>query len=224
MYNIIREYDKVLVGMSPEIPSRCFPFDSNVNETFALSVFRYAIESLLHWSPAEAYQLFTPEIARKMKLTPLLDYVIFPSELSHANTEYIIHLLYPRKVPYDFMKYTIEMYEKVRAGKRRYPKDFMFGGKGLKRATICLQYALKEEHIFLSVEAMYRYFSSQEAMEFLKQNKLHQLYYSFYQSPLDFLHYSLPEHIRNDFYYDRYRFIYSYRKRYGSYPPGINIQ
>lgn len=222
MYNIIREYERVLVGMTPEISKKNFPFDESVNEKFALFVFRYAIEELLKWSPWEAYRLFTPAIVEKMKLTPLLEYINFPSDVTPQDTEYIVHLLYPRKIPYDFARYALNIYEKVRAGKCRYPKDYMFGGKGLKRATICLQYALKEEHLFDSVEEMYRYFASTEATEFLKRNKLHQLYYSFYSSPLDFLHYSLPEDLRSELYYGYYGFVYLYRKRYGTNPPGIS--
>lgn len=221
MYNIIREYERVLVGMSSEISKKNFPFDDSVNEKFALSVFRYAIEELLRWSPWEAYRLFTPAIVKKMKLTPLLNYICFPSEVGKEDTEYIIHLLYPRKIPYDFTRYTLQVYEQVRNGERKYPKDYMFGGKGLKRATICLQYALKEEKLFSSIESMYRYFASADGMDFLKRNKLHQLYYSFYSSPLDFLHYSLPPSMRNDLYYGYYNFIYTYKTRYGVNPPGI---
>lgn len=221
MYNIIREYERVLVGMSPEISKKNFPFDDLVNEKFALSVFRYAIEELLKWSPLEAYRLFTPSIVERMKLTPLLKYICFPSDVTCDDTEYIVHLLYPQKVPYDFVRYTLNIYEQVRAGKRRYPKDFMFGGKGLKRATICLQYALKEVYLFSSLEEMYQYFATPEAMGFLKENKLYQLYCSFYKSPLDFLHYSLSESMRNDFYYEYYSFIYMYKKQYNAFPPGM---
>ena len=198
MYNIIREYERVLVGMSPEISKKNFPFDDLVNEKFALSVFRYAIEELLKWSPLEAYRLFTPSIVDRMKLTPLLKYICFPSDVTRDDTEYIVHLLYPQKDTY-----------------------FMFGGKGLKRATICLQYALKEVYLFSSLKEMYQYFATPEAMEFLKENKLYQLYCSFYKSPLDFLNYSLSESMRNDFYYEYYSFLYMYKKQYNALPPGM---
>lgn len=219
MYNLLREYEQILIGRQDTISNKFFPFDEAVNEKFALTVFRYAIEILLRWSPRDAYRLFTPVIVKKMKLTPLLDYIRFPSDITNAHTDYIIHLLYPRNIPFDFTRYVLETYEKVMCGKIKYPKDYMFGGKGLKRATICLQYALKKEHIFSSVEEMYQYFASAEAVEFLKRNKLYQLYYSFYHSPLEFLHNSLPETVRNHLYYDWYRFVFYYRKHFGTAPP-----
>ena len=48
-----------------------------------------------------AYRLFSPAVIETMKLTQLLNYINFPTELTKDNTEYIVYLIYPKEVPYD---------------------------------------------------------------------------------------------------------------------------
>lgn len=88
--DVINEYEQVLIGNLPKIPPRLFQNEPSANEHLALSVFRYAIEKLLRWTPMEAYRLFSPAVIETMKLTQLLNYINFPTELTKDNTEYIV--------------------------------------------------------------------------------------------------------------------------------------
>ena len=123
--DIISEYEQVLIGNIPKIPPRLFQNEAPANEHLALVVFRYAIEKLLRWTPVEAYQMFSPAVVETMKLKQLLSYIKFPTELTKDNTEYIVYLIYPKEVPYDFAKYVIQTYEKVVNGEIRYPREYM---------------------------------------------------------------------------------------------------
>lgn len=219
LMDIISEYEHVLVGNLPKIPPRLFQNEPAANEQLALTVFKYAIEKLLQWTPKEAYKLFSPDVIETMKLTQLLNYIDFPTELTKNNTEYIVYLIYPKEVPYDFAKYVIQTYNKVLNGERRYPREYMYGNKGLIRASICLQYAIKNNIVFHSVEEMYRFFCSPNGLAFLKEKKLYQLYKSFYKTPLQFLHFSLPDGLKNELYYNYYTFLINYKKKYGELPP-----
>lgn len=212
--NIIAEYEQILIGNKVQFSSKNFQFGVGGNERAALSVFRYAIEKLLKWNPQEAYRLFNYQICEKMKLTPLLKYIRFPEELTANNTEYIITLLYPKQIKYDFSKYVIQVYKEVAAGQRKYPKTYMFGNKGLIRATVCLRYVLSRQKIFNNTEEMYKYFSSQTGMKFLIDNKLYQLYNCFYCTPLEYLHNSLPEDHQNELLFNFYAFCYRFRIQY----------
>ena len=60
--DVINEYEQVLIGNLPKIPPRLFQNEPSANEHLALSVFRYAIEKLLRWTPMEAYRLFSPAV------------------------------------------------------------------------------------------------------------------------------------------------------------------
>ena len=217
--DVINEYEQVLIGNLPKIPQRLFQNEPSANEHLALSVFRYAIEKLLRWTPMEAYRLFSPAVIETMKLTQLLNYINFPTELTKDNTEYIVYLIYPKEVPYDFAKYVIKVYRQVLNGDIRYPREYMYGNKGLVRAGICLQYAIKNNMVFHSVEEMYRFFCSPEGLTFLREKKLYQLYKSFYKTPVQFLHFSLPDSLKSELYYNYYTFLINYKKKYGELPP-----
>ena len=69
--DVINEYEQVLIGNLPKIPPRLFQNEPSANEHLALSVFRYAIEKLLRWTPMEAYRLFSPAVIETMTLTQL---------------------------------------------------------------------------------------------------------------------------------------------------------
>lgn len=217
--DIISEYEQVLIGNISKIPPRLFQNEPAANEQFALSVFQYAIENLLCWTPTETYQLFSPAVVETMRLKQLLNYIKFPSELTKDNTEYIVYLIYPKDVPYDFAKYVIQTYNKVLNGEIRYPREYMYGNKGLVRSGICLQYAIKNSKVFHSVEEMYRFFCSPEGFAFLREKKLYQLYKSFYDNPLQYLHYSLPDSLKNELYFNYYTFLDNYKKEFGKLPP-----
>lgn len=220
--NIIPEYEEILCGIRYQFSFRHFSFGEATNEKIALQVMKYAIEKLLKWTPEQAFCFFTPDIVRKMKLEPLLKYIRFPCELSHLDTDYIVSMLYPKQVTYPFQKRVIEVYKKVLAGETKYPKDYMYGNKGLIRSHICLQYALKESRLFNNKEELYHFFSTSQCSKFLKDKKLYQLYCNFYKTPVDYLHNSLSPDMRNELYYQFYLFVYYYRQKYRCEPPKLS--
>ena len=66
---------------------------------------------------------------------------------------------------------------------------------------------------------MYRFFCSPEGLTFLREKKLYQLYKSFYKTPVQFLHFSLPDSLKSELYYNYYTFLINYKKKYGELPP-----
>lgn len=213
--SVIAEYEQILIGNLEGFSPRYFQRKSLRNEKVALAVYRYAIEELLEWTPVDADRFFSLTVADRMKLTPLLLYIDFPPEIIDVQGKitYVLHLLYPQQIHYDFRGYVIEIYTEVLQGKRKYPRDFMYGHKGLLRAEICLQYILNKEMVFESKESLYEFFTSGNIYGFLKKKKLYQLYRSFFAKPLDYLHESLPEEIRNEFLYQFYNFAREWKKQ-----------
>ena len=94
----------------------------------------------------------------------------------------------------------------------RYPKDYMYGYLGMLRAKICLQYSINQNCVFKSADDLYAFFASKECIKYLKANKLYQLYVSFYTSPLEYMHDSMPSNIKNDFLYHNYMFLLRLRQ------------
>ena len=80
------------------------------------------------------------------------------------------------------------------------------------RANICLQYSISKNCLFKSADELYKFFASKECIKYLKQNKLYQLYVSFYSSPLEYMHDSIPSSIKNEFLFHNYMFMTKYNE------------
>ena len=209
---IINDYEEVLIGNRKKIPTGYFLFDKKGNERVALSVIRYAIENLLGWDIKNAIRLFNKNYITLMKLEQMVSYIAFPSDVTKEDTEYILYLLYPKYIDYDVKRYTLRIYEKVLNNQGRYPKDYMYGYLGMLRAKICLQYSINKNCLFKSIDDLYSFFASKDCIKYLKANKLYQLYTSFYSSPLEYLHDSMPSSIKNEFLYHNYTFIKKFQE------------
>ena len=209
---IINEYEEILIGNRKKISSNYFLFDKKGNERVALSVIRYAIENLLGWDVHNAIELFNSNYISFMKLDQMVKYIVFPSDVTKDDTEYILYLLYPKYVDYDIKRYTLRIYEKVMNNEGRYPKDYMYGYLGMLRAKICLQYAINQNLLFKSADDLYNFFASKDCIKYLKQNKLYQLYVSFYSTPLEYMHDSMPSSVKNEFLFHNYMFLNKYQQ------------
>lgn len=209
---IVNEYEEVLISNRKKISNSYFLFDKKGNERVALTVIRYAIENLLGWDVNTAISLFNPNYISFMKLDQMVDYIDFPSDVTRDDTEYILYLLYPKYVDYDVKRYTLRIYKKVLNNECRYPKDYMYGYLGMLRAKICLQYAINQNCLFKSTDEMYKFFASKSCIKYLKENKLYQLYTSFYSNPLEYMHDSMPSTVKDDFLFHNYIFMIKYQK------------
>ena len=209
---IINEYEEILIGNRKKISSNYFLFDKKGNERVALSVIRYAIENLLGCDVHNAIKLFNSNYISFMKLDQMVKYIVFPSDVTKDDTEYILYLLYPKYVDYDIKRYTLRIYEKVMNNEGRYPKDYMYGYLGMLRAKICLQYAINQNLLFKSADDLYNFFASKDCIKYLKQNKLYQLYVSFYSTPLEYMHDSMPSSVKNEFLFHNYMFLNKYQQ------------
>lgn len=209
---ILNEYEEILIGNRSQISGCYFIFDRKGNERVALTVIKYALENLLGWNRYESIQFFNANYIEIMKLNQMVSYIDFPSDVTRDDTEYILHLLYPRQVDYEIRKYTLRVYDDVMAGKRRYPKDYMYGSLGMTRAKICLQHVLRNTKLFKTPDELYKFFITPECLRYLKKNKLYQLYISFYDTPLEYMYDSIPSSLKNEFLFHNYMFESLYEK------------
>ena len=159
-----------------------------------------------------AIKLFNSNYISFMMLDQMVKYIVFPSDVTKDDTEYILYLLYPKYVDYDIKRYTLRIYEKVMNNEGRYPKDYMYGYLGMLRAKICLQYAINQNLLFKSADDLYNFFASKDCIKYLKQNKLYQLYVSFYSTPLEYMHDSMPSSVKNEFLFHNYMFLNKYQQ------------
>lgn len=206
--SILYEYDLICLGKKHEFSKSFFSNNSRHNQNLAISVFKYAIEYYLKWTPEETAKFLDEKVIDLMKLRQLLNYINFPMELDpKKDFFYIAHLMYPKRISYDLSDLVICAYRRILKGeKNKFIKNYMNATRGDINARICFRYMLEQFFQFTSVEEMYKYFSSTEGYKALKKYRLAGICSDMFESPLEFLHESLPDSQKDHFWYNYYRF------------------
>jgi hypothetical protein len=207
--NIIKDYENLLTKEEGvNLSASYFCYNTYNNHKLALVLFRYAIETVLNWSPMEVVNCLDIETIGRLNLLVPFKYLIFPEELNkRRDCFYVAHLLYPKVIPYNMREYVIISYKRVLSQETgKFSKSFFAGSEGELRACLCLQYLLKEYLTFSSIEEIYYYFSTSKAIASLRQYRLAGVCSELFESPLEFLHMSLPNKQKNELYYQFYHF------------------
>lgn len=227
---ILREYEEIILGQRKLFSNWYFMDEVSVGKKesneLSLEVFRYCFEKLLRWTPEEVYHNVTKELMIQMHLYPLWKkQIVLPKNVSRNRDFYFIaYMLYPEIFKDDFRNETIEVYQNVLAGELyKIPKNFFDGVDGRKRAIICLRYLISREIPYKTTEDLYQKFSETEMKTFLNQHALLIPCTRFFESPIDYLHFSLPKQMRNDKDYAYTKRQY-YRNRVKTDPEGKVIK
>jgi len=205
---VLCEYDQILIGKKKSFAPTYFPFNDEQNEKLALDVFKYAVENYLEWTPEETKMYLNADIIKQMKLNFVTRFIRFPAELDpKKDFFYIAHLMYPDKIKYNTKELILNVYKKVLDGTLcKFPKEYKEGARGFMCAGVCFQYMLEQYFQFSGIEELYEYFASSNGMKALKQYRLASMCSEMFESPLDYLHESLPNRQKNEFLYRRYKF------------------
>ena len=204
----IADYEDVLVGKKRSMSGYYFSYNAGGNMKLALSIMRYAFDTYLKWPAEQLRDCLTPEIMQRFKLQALIRYIAFPPELNNkTDMFYIVWLLYPATVHFNEIELVLRIYKDVLSKKLpKYPKEFFDGRSGIYRAQVCLRYAIEQTLQFNSVEGIYEYFISPQCTPFLRQQRLLLICKELFDSPLAFLHTTLPKEQQSDFLYYYYDF------------------
>lgn len=206
----IYEYEQMLIGKKGSIDSDIFRYSALGNEALAIYMFKYAFENIMHWTPKEAYYGFNANVAELLKLKHLIKYIIFPPEFDPETDYYfVVAKVYPGIIKVDVRERTLQLYQQLLDGKiKKFPKRFLEGRDGEMRALFCLKYAIQTYGTFKNVKDMYRAFSENDGIDFLKKVKLHQPCTVLFDTPVDFLHssFSANDQKYNEFLYAMYKF------------------
>lgn len=227
---IQREYEEIILGKRKNFSNWYFMDEiSNGQQEchqLSLEVFRYCFEDLLHWTPETVYQSVSKDLLIQMHLYPLWKrQLVFPKNVKkNRDYYYIAYMLYPEIFQDDFRSETVEVYQAVLSGELfKIPKNFFDGLEGRKRAIICLQYLISQQIPYRTTEDLYQKFSETEIKAFLNARALLIPCTRFFESPIDFLHFSLPKQMRcnKDYAYTKRQY---YRNRAKTDPEEKNIK
>lgn len=205
---LIQNYEMVLLGNEKNISSHFFRYQDEYNEKMALQVFKHTIEYYLRWTPEKTAESLNYNVIELMKLDGILKYLRFPPEVDiKKDFFYIAHMLYPYKIKFNQKKLMLEVYKKVlRRELIKFPKEFMTGSIGVVRACVCFQYMMEQYLHFSSIESAYRFFYSPNGAKALRKYRLFSVCRDMFESPVEFLHKSLPDGQKDEFLYNYYSF------------------
>ncbi|WP_368189026.1 hypothetical protein [Blautia sp. 1033sp1_1033st1_G9_1033SCRN_220408] len=207
MNELLVEYDDIIIGKRDNFSEMYFNKENRQNSKNALTVIRYSITKYLRWSKEAVSERMTPELMEKLHLQDLMKYVNFPIEYSREKDYFYLANLIFTPQSLSLRDKTIHIYEQIIDGKiSKYPKDYFSGSDGYVRAGICLQYMVTHFVSFSSINELYSIFASEEGYSLLKKYKLLTTCRETFETPVDFLHFALPDHQKNNFYYNYYRF------------------
>ncbi len=182
--------------------------DKYMNEKYSIELLMFAIEQVLCWTPAQAMERLTTEIIKKLKLEFIVSqYTNCPKGvLFDDDYSYLVHKMYPKQTVYNFESSVIKSYSNVINGKvKGFNKKFFVGVEGKKRALVCMRYIVNNYCVGFTIEELYRFFSTADGSNFIKNNKLKLPRKLLFNSNVEFLHYSLPSESRNDWFYHYYQ-------------------
>lgn len=213
---VIYEYEQLLLGKTKTFSPYHFRFSESQNEKIALSVFRYAFDTYLRWTPEQLRYNLTYDIVVCLKLNTLLKYLRFPPEADKTKDMYpIITKLYPGRFKESIRDVVTRVYTKVMNGDReKFPKEFFSGSSGQYKAILCFQIMLNQMAPFNNVQDMYKAFAGPSGVALLRKYKLYAVCTGIFEYPLDYLHASLPKNRKSEYFYHYYRFLMKAKKKY----------
>lgn len=174
MEKIYSDYETLLIGKTTTIAPYNFykASERGANSRISISCIRYAIEELLGWTVEEAELKFDEYIIHLMHMEQLVDNLIFPPEVPYGDPKYILHLLYPRIIRYDFNKSVEDVLLSVLNKEGSFPREFFLGEGGFYRYTVCLSYVLNNFMSFDSTPEIYEFILSARGRRFLSRMRL----------------------------------------------------
>lgn len=184
----------------------------------ARSVFKFAFEDILDWTPQMVRNNLTPELINLLQLKKPLLRMEFPPELNKSiDLFYLAWIIYPESIHISKREMVLRCYENVRLKRiAKFPKNFFSEASGILNASICLQYVINQKIQFRNVRELYGIFAKKKKIvPILKENQLYIPCCEFYEYPIDYLHASLPEKDQDMLCYNFERFKLDYERTKG---------
>ncbi len=205
------------------LPITFFKGPKDQANEIACALFRYVFENILEWTPTEVVNYLTFEHIKQLNLSRAFNVLDYPPEYKDRRCApfYVGILCYPQlKRYYDEQTLWIMEYNRcVDRGRNHYVN---FDEDNIENARDKARFLLNHVLIndcelhFRNIEEVYAFFASKKAERWLATKKL-KAAVKFFDSPLDFLHQSLPSDVpkengRNDFVLQYTEFNQMYNK------------
>ena len=156
---------------------------------------RFGVRDLLRWTPQEAVDHISKKIMSLMCFDVLMRYIKFPTDLDPSvDFDYMIALCFPNEVRYDVRRQVVRLRERIERNElKKFPKNIFDGERGRQKAAILLNAFISEKISAKDTTDLYRQFANIAKMNrMLKEYGIDYVCSCLYNTPLEYLHYSLP--------------------------------
>lgn len=181
-------------------------------EKLARGILRYAFTELLGWGPKEVREHMTLALLQRLRLDALEKYLVFPPDVDRkTDMDYYAYLAFPES-GFDNTRQVLRAYRRILAGEDAgFRKNFFKGPGGYQKATILLREFISSNITANSTADLYRLFANTKVITAkLRKARLYTTVNRLYESPLDCLHFSLPEEEQDEFLYNAYSYLLAY--------------
>jgi len=207
---ILYEYEDLLMGKRKSFEI-AFTDSVEWNKKAAGIIWRYAIETLLGWTPEQALIYLNQELVKSLKLDKTLVKIGYEySAKKFFDYRYVLQYAFPESVSYTVAEDARAEYERVaKLGQwsddkedYKFHKNYFAGSEGAVRASEVLNYAISIDLNHLDDYGLYEFFGNKkDATEWLKKRNIEINIKSLFKTPLEYYHYSLPVSEANNVYY-----------------------
>lgn len=220
--SVVFEYENILLGKK-----KCYSHSFNGTDKERRQAFgylwNYIITHLLKWEPEDVPIHLTKELIYQLHAEQSFKHIDRRiGTIKNINYQYLLALAFPDKYTYDIRKQCLDELEHVMgtgryAGcteKYQWPKKFFNGPEGVQRAEIVLNLIIGSYFEWNTIPQMYEYFSDKKrGMAFLKKYHIQSnAKILFNDSPLEYMHYSISDTMKNDFLFNNYTYMEEYKR------------
>ena len=212
---VLYEYEQILLGNKKKFSKKRFLGTPKAVKQKAIDLLRYICSDIMKLSPSELKDNLTVYTCDRYKLWTIIEFVNFPPEFEKKeDIIYLLSLMYPKIYHVDEAEAIRNTYKKFYDGKLyKFPKGFFNGNDGEAKAEICLNYALTlDNNPLSSIYELYHLFSDNSEYSILKKYKLYTVCQDFFDSALEYLHYSLPRSQRSTLLFNYFEFQKEFKK------------
>lgn len=201
---IIKMYESTLINDVPF--NRYYLKMCEDKNAMTITIFKYAIEELLKWTPEILRDNLNAEIIKSMKLDSIYRFLDFPFELSKSRDYfYVAHILYPERIRYDKTHYVFRRTKELLERKDVSSLDTLFLHND-KYFEMYTKKMLEIERPYMSVIDIYDCFYKKEFIFLYKSELLIKYIELLYPEPI-----IIPANIYNINYLNEY---YDFKKLY----------
>lgn len=200
---LILEYTEILIGNQKNYTDDYFAGSKSTNKRLAIQFIRSVAHIYFQCDNLAAARItFTPQVFKIMKLDKILRYIYVPPYVDSVDrTDYLINLIFTNNFDSELWVATRYCERVIDGTLPRFPKNYMLGDSDIWRSCFCLRYFLTYDFPTTPPIKLYAFAASTRFRPWLQDHLLTNSCSKLFSSPVEYLHMSLPENMRNDMYF-----------------------